>query len=43
MRDAIFPQHGKSFREFSTVWKKCFHTMEKLRRRMPPLDVLSGI
>jgi len=24
-----FPQHGKLFSDFSTVWKKCFHGMEK--------------
>jgi hypothetical protein len=25
---AIFPHNGKSFRDFSTQWKKCFHSVE---------------
>ena len=25
-----FPQYGKLFRDFSTLWKKCFHGMEKM-------------
>ena len=28
-----FPHNGKSFRDFSTQWKKVFHSVEKPRRR----------
>jgi hypothetical protein len=24
----FFPRNGKSFRDFSTQWKKCFHSVE---------------
>ena len=27
-RHKCFPHNGKHFREFSTQWKKCFHSME---------------
>jgi hypothetical protein len=23
-----FPRNGKTFRDFSTPWKKCFHSVE---------------
>jgi len=26
----FFPHNGKSFRDFSTQWKKCFHSVENL-------------
>jgi len=28
-RARIFPRYGKVFADFSTVWKKVFHGMEK--------------
>jgi hypothetical protein len=33
---AGFPRNGKSFRDFSTQWKKCFHTVENYCRVAAP-------
>jgi sterol desaturase/sphingolipid hydroxylase (fatty acid hydroxylase superfamily) len=32
---AIFPRYGKVFSDFSTLWKKVFHTVEKSSPRHP--------
>ena len=34
----FFPHNGKSFRDFSTQWKKCFHSVEN-----SVLGLLSGV
>ena len=32
---AIFPRHGKTLGNFSTLWKKVFHGVEKPRAAIP--------
>ena len=45
-RPKSFPQYGKLFPDFSTQWKKCFHTVENFSRRLllcGALLVVSGV
>ena len=38
-----FPQHGKLFRDFSTLWKIFFHTVEKQVHFFHAMEKLSAI
>jgi hypothetical protein len=40
---AGFPQYGKLFRDFSTLWKNIFHTVEKQARFFHAMEKLSAI
>ena len=45
-RPKSFPQYGKLFPDFSTQWKKCFHTVENFSRHLllcGALLVVSGV
>jgi len=39
---AVFPQYGKLFRDFSTLWKNIFHTVEKQARFFHAMEKLSA-
>jgi hypothetical protein len=38
-----FPQYGKHFRDFSTLWKNIFHTVEKQAHFFHAMEKLSAI
>jgi hypothetical protein len=38
-----FPQYGKHFRDFSTLWKIFFHTVEKQAHFFHAMEKLSAI
>jgi len=38
-----FPQYGKLFRDFSTLWKNIFHTVEKQAYFFHAMEKLSAI
>ena len=38
-----FPQYGKLFHDFSTLWKNIFHTVEKQARFFHAMEKLSAI
>jgi hypothetical protein len=40
---AGFPQYGKLFRDFSTLWKNIFHTVEKQACFFHAMEKLSAI
>ena len=41
--DHVFPQYGKLFSEFSTLWKNIFHTVEKQARFFHAMEKLLAI
>jgi hypothetical protein len=40
---ASFPHNGKSFRDFSTQWKKCFHSVENRSLKPDPQVPAAGM
>jgi hypothetical protein len=42
-KPSSFPQYGKLFRDFSTLWKNIFHTVEKQAHFFHAMEKLSAI